>query len=1136
MIKYYCLTFFVFTYNLLQAQVEPLESRSIPPSPNAASLGKFGDVPVSYYTGTPDISIPLFNLTGRALSVPIGISYHPSGIRVEEVASSVGLGWTLNAGGAIVRIMNGRPDEEFSKGRLSHDIEPYTVVNESEANQLEYYRRITNGELDFEPDLFIYNFNGRSGKFFLEKREGVVKGYPIPYVPIDITMENEKFTIVDEGGNKYVFGEEAVETTVSTSHGSTRSSIQVNNFVSSYYLKKIVSVKAEEISFTYDSYDISYCQRTSETHHNYVSNTGPQNCPVLSPSYSFGETEIQGKRLKTITSTLGTVTFIPYEFDRQDLPGDKAIHFVEVKNTRGEFVKKYEFIYGYFNTTSATNTSFSLCNDPSRTLRLRLDQVVEVGRGGELKPPHKFAYNTTKLPDKFSNSVDHWGYFNGIQNAVLVPQYSFYRNNELVKLSGAKRRAVETSMKAASLEKITYPTGGYTLLEMEGNEAYVDKDFFPYEQDFVVPQVSYATLRRQDGVNQYADFTVNLPEYEPGIKGGTFKITTTYSTPCTPGDREGCGGTVSLENRDTGVFLYSSNGGLTNITTKSEELFLPNGNYRLYFEMYDVNNTDGLYRGYVSGPDPNFVPPLNHKIGGLRVSKIKNYNEENEFVSGQKFTYMSEEDPNKSSGVVVSKPIYAYPYQLYGVGPPNAGQFANCTYLTRTAVSNAPLSSTQGSAVGYKWVQVYDLDAKDNVGINGKQVFRYTTAEEYPDNLFYQFPFPPHSSYDWMRGLVKEIHTFRRESNGSYSEVQNVTNGYLANKFSKAAPGLKVGCEISQPSGCLLYRFLTYNVVSYWGGQESSVQVDIHNGVSSTSSTKTFFDNIQKHPYPTRMETTDSENRIAKVLIKYPQDYTTTAANSINNLIEKHQLNIPIETQKWIEDKWVEGKIMKYSDDNTPVIQELWNLEIDNPVTGYVDNKASGRFTDFIPLASYKKKDEFKYNSNWSISQYRKSESGQFTSLLRGYNQSLIVAEIINAESDQVFYESFEESGVWGNAKTGDRYNSSGSYTIPFTPADQSSSLMSYWYLENSNWKFSGIIPFSQTINQGSGLDEVRVFPKGSTMTTMTYRPLIGITSRTDSNNTTMHYEYDAFNRVIRIMDHDKNVVQSFKYNYYGQN
>src|ERR1700744_1818425 len=68
-------------------------------SPEAASLGKFGEWPVSQYTGVPEISIPLYTVKIKNVEVPIQLSYHASGIRVDEMASCVGTGWTLNAGG-----------------------------------------------------------------------------------------------------------------------------------------------------------------------------------------------------------------------------------------------------------------------------------------------------------------------------------------------------------------------------------------------------------------------------------------------------------------------------------------------------------------------------------------------------------------------------------------------------------------------------------------------------------------------------------------------------------------------------------------------------------------------------------------------------------------------------------------------------------------------------------------------------------------------------------------------------------------------------------------------------------------------------------------------------------------------------
>ena len=89
-------------------------SHVIPPSPQAAALARYAEYPVSHTTGVPDITIPLYEIRMGDFTLPISISYHASGCRVDEIPTCVGLGWTLNAGGAVTRTILGAPDFEFT--------------------------------------------------------------------------------------------------------------------------------------------------------------------------------------------------------------------------------------------------------------------------------------------------------------------------------------------------------------------------------------------------------------------------------------------------------------------------------------------------------------------------------------------------------------------------------------------------------------------------------------------------------------------------------------------------------------------------------------------------------------------------------------------------------------------------------------------------------------------------------------------------------------------------------------------------------------------------------------------------------------------------------------------------------------
>ena len=111
---------FLFQINIAFSQPQTKTDNSdytrlnevLPPSPNAASLGKFGGVNFGLSSGAMSHTIPLANLNSTNLNIPISISYNTHGFKVDEIATRVGTSWTLNAGGVITRVVRGDVDEQ----------------------------------------------------------------------------------------------------------------------------------------------------------------------------------------------------------------------------------------------------------------------------------------------------------------------------------------------------------------------------------------------------------------------------------------------------------------------------------------------------------------------------------------------------------------------------------------------------------------------------------------------------------------------------------------------------------------------------------------------------------------------------------------------------------------------------------------------------------------------------------------------------------------------------------------------------------------------------------------------------------------------------------------------------------------
>lgn len=141
------------------------------PTADVASLGEFGEVPVSHFTGVPDVSIPLYSLKVGNFSWPIGVAYHLSSVRPNDQPGSTGLGWAPMWDACISRSVRGVPDEK----KLSSGAEPGYYGNRNRNIHLSaytFYDATMNhlegdGWYEMSADEFSFNVAGLSGNFYL---------------------------------------------------------------------------------------------------------------------------------------------------------------------------------------------------------------------------------------------------------------------------------------------------------------------------------------------------------------------------------------------------------------------------------------------------------------------------------------------------------------------------------------------------------------------------------------------------------------------------------------------------------------------------------------------------------------------------------------------------------------------------------------------------------------------------------------------------------------------------------------------------------------------------------------------------------------------------------------------------------
>lgn len=471
--------------------------RIVPVSPNAASLGTYGLIPTDNYVGQARISIPIYEIDLDGKKFPIALSYHTDGTRVAQEATWIGLGWTLQAGGCVVRQVQGT-DDFAARGCYNLTDAPWLTNPRFEVTDqnLEKYMGYFKGDYDAEPDMFYFNAGGHSGSMYFDVLKNNRQLNAVPtiqtqekVVKMVYNTSNKTWTMTDLEGYVYSFSTKEItyyflNTIDFFQTDITRSHIfpyyNEPQIVTAWMLDSVTSPNGGKITFSYKKESIFTPISTTE---DVISLSKIVNGQLSSQSpqyftnkfnYNYSYSKIEQWTLSAITFEGGKVEF--GTTDREDIEsaetGKKVqkLSSIKVSDTAGNLIKTTMLEYKYLLSGMAATTN-------GYDDRLLLSKVYDVA-GSKKNNVYTMDYNMGKLPPKRSLSVDAWGFYNGASpmTASLKISPSIYWSESIKPSSktslfkeGMDRSFNEALCKIGTLRTITYPTGGTTTFEYEGH-------------------------------------------------------------------------------------------------------------------------------------------------------------------------------------------------------------------------------------------------------------------------------------------------------------------------------------------------------------------------------------------------------------------------------------------------------------------------------------------------------------------------------------------------------------------------------------------------------------------------------------------------------------------------------------------
>jgi hypothetical protein len=516
-------------------------------SPNASSLGKYGDIPMDLSSGRANVSIPVYTISERGIPLDISLNYDTGGVRVNDTPGWVGQNWSLNAGGVITRVVKGQTfDEKFSNdvpmgssfwGVQSGYYYYIPTLNNSQWNQPGTMKTIiknsgiTNApypSADLEPDIFIFNFMGHVGKFFLGP-DGSWKVSSKDNIKVEININDKvtpmnfpptnnfnqrpflkvfnKITLTDDRGNKYIFGgvQDNIEYTIPDFFNQLANPIIAN----AWYLSEVYDkIGTKVYSFEYERGDYIASFYNTNSFNTYskqfdgtiftpgvgcIGGTGMTNQITTSgqliiPTYLKS---IKTKSLTEVKFTSSINNALKYKYQSGDTALDNTFLNItsylssiplpgNTENAMFYYIKRLQN-----GVTSNPNTTSGHFNTYLDALKWRkLDNIIIKDNNSVILKQATLTYNDVpnqrlkleklNIDNQFNHSFEY-NNFNLLPNytSTNVDHFGYYKSAPFSvdynspAAHAATRETDVSTVGYGTLSRIIFPLGGYTTFEYE---------------------------------------------------------------------------------------------------------------------------------------------------------------------------------------------------------------------------------------------------------------------------------------------------------------------------------------------------------------------------------------------------------------------------------------------------------------------------------------------------------------------------------------------------------------------------------------------------------------------------------------------------------------------------------------------